>query len=354
MTCRLSALAALLACGVLAPIPGAAQDVHGQAKRVAPLALQDMGSFFVGGAQVLQTAEQTAYADGRVPVDQMYVQYMIPAAKRLAVPLVLVHGGTLTGKVYETTPDGRKGWAEFFVRNNHPVYVPDQVNRGRSGFNQAVFNEVGQGSRPPSALPALTRETDESSWAEFRFGPKFGQAYPDTQFPVEAAGEFLKQSLPDPWDYAAEGSDRPNPALEANAKALALLGAQLKGAVVFGHSQSGRFPLEAAILDPASVKGMVIIEPTDCHGKKYTDAQIAALTKAPILAVFGDHLTGFWQKALKDCKELIKRVNAAGGAASLLSPPALGIKGNSHMLMIDRNSDQIASLIREWISANVK
>jgi hypothetical protein len=54
----------------------------------------------------------------------------------------LLHGATLSGKSYDTTPDGRMGWYEYFVRQGHPVYVPDQVGRARSGFNQAVFNDV--------------------------------------------------------------------------------------------------------------------------------------------------------------------------------------------------------------------
>lgn len=35
----------------------------------------------------------------------------------------MIHGMTLTGKTRETTPDGRMGWDEYFVRKGHPVYV---------------------------------------------------------------------------------------------------------------------------------------------------------------------------------------------------------------------------------------
>ena len=73
---------------------------------------------------------------------------MVPQGGDGNVPVVMVHGATLTGKSWETTPDGRMGWDEYFVRKGHPVYVPDQVGRGRSGFNQAVFNNVRAGSAP--------------------------------------------------------------------------------------------------------------------------------------------------------------------------------------------------------------
>jgi hypothetical protein len=49
----------------------------------------------------------------------------------------------------------------------------------------------------------------------------------------------------------------------------------------------------------------------------------------------------------------IQRVNEQNGNAQMLWPPDLGIYGNSHMLMNDKNSDQIADLIMEWIEKNV-
>ncbi|MDQ3796745.1 MAG: hypothetical protein M3294_03980 [Pseudomonadota bacterium] len=55
----------------------------------------------------------------------MYVEYMVSQAHGHYVPVVLLHGGTLSGKTYETTPDGCIGWDEYFVRKGHAVYVPD-------------------------------------------------------------------------------------------------------------------------------------------------------------------------------------------------------------------------------------
>ena len=37
----------------------------------------------------------------------------------------------------------------------------------------------------------------------------------------------------------------------------------------------------------------------------------------------------------------------------MLHPPELGIHGNSHMLMLDKNNLQIADLILKWIDENV-
>ena len=59
---------------------------------------------------------------------QMYVEYQIPDAPP-KYPIILVHGGSHTGAGWQGTPDGRPGWADFFVRHGWPVYVVDQPGR---------------------------------------------------------------------------------------------------------------------------------------------------------------------------------------------------------------------------------
>jgi hypothetical protein len=89
---------------------------------------------------------------------------------------------------------------------------------------------------------------------------------------------------------------------------------------------------------------------------KYTDRQIARLARLPILIVFGDHLSSAprdWLGAFENCKDFIARVNAAKGNAKMLYPPDLGIRGNSHMIMQDKNNLEIADLILDWVDHNV-
>src|SRR5690606_11946088 len=89
-----------------------------------PITLARMGSFHVGGRAVsvagLPVATQPPLAPGGVParldpngrylVEQMYVQYFVPEPLRGRLPLLLWHGGGMTGVNWETTPDGREGW----------------------------------------------------------------------------------------------------------------------------------------------------------------------------------------------------------------------------------------------------
>ena len=159
-----------------------------------PLVLKAQGSFFVGGEKVEQTAGELGDLGpgGHITVNQMYVRYMVPQSGDRNVPVVMVHGATLTGKSWETTPDGRMGWDEYFVRKGHPVYVPDQVGRGRSGFNQAVLNDVRAGSKPTTELPVWLRFSDEGVWPNFRFGATAGPAVPRQPVPGGGGGRTLE------------------------------------------------------------------------------------------------------------------------------------------------------------------
>jgi pimeloyl-ACP methyl ester carboxylesterase len=319
-----------------------------------PLVLKAQGSFFVGGEKVEQTEVELGSLGpgGRITVNQMYVRYMVPQGGDGHVPVVMVHGATLTGKSWETTPDGRMGWDEYFVRKGHPVYVPGQVGRGRSGFNQAVLNNVRAGTVPVGQLPPWLRFSDEVVWPNFRFGATPGAPWSDSQFPVQAVDELSKQGVPD----MSFGMPRPSPTI----KPLSDLATQLKGVVLMGHSQSGPFPLEAALLSPSAAKGLVLVEPGRCPDA-YTDQQITTLATVPVLAVFGDHRdtpTGIstppsWQISFDSCQALIGRLKAAGGDAQMLNPPDRGIRGNSHMIMQDKNNLQIADLILQWIDEHV-
>src|SRR5260370_68857 len=109
----------------------------------APIALRDMGSFHVGGRDVEisgKPVKEVVFTPGGVPakvdlngtysVEAMYVQYFLPANRRGAVPLLMWHGGGLTGVTYETTPDGREGWLNFFVKQGWDTYNSDARRRG--------------------------------------------------------------------------------------------------------------------------------------------------------------------------------------------------------------------------------
>ena len=115
------------------------------AQTQAPIALRDMGSFHIGGRIIEisgQPTKEVVFTPGGVPakidpngkyqVEQMYVQYFLPQTRKGKVPLLLWHGGGLTGVTYETKPDSDEGWLTYFIRKGWDTYVSDAVERGRA------------------------------------------------------------------------------------------------------------------------------------------------------------------------------------------------------------------------------
>src|SRR4029077_732313 len=146
MTSRLMLLVIVIALAASAAV--------GQTKnKPGPLTIKEQGSFFVGGED--KTITQPGFGPnappttGEITVNQMYVQYQIPMKGDQHVPVVMVHGCCLSSKTWETTPDGRIGWSEYFVRKDRPVYLADQVSRARSGFDGTFLLDLRQGKLSP-------------------------------------------------------------------------------------------------------------------------------------------------------------------------------------------------------------
>ena len=170
-----SAAASIVAASCALASPAFASSLGG------PLNLADEGSFFVNGAAI-----QSAIS-GRIGADRSGARrphHRQPDVRALPHPgrqnerpaIVMVHGSNHTGMTYETTPDGREGWATWFVRQGHPVYVVDQSGRGRSGFNPTPVNAVRDGGADPKALPTLFLGTHRARVGELPLRPEISDA----------------------------------------------------------------------------------------------------------------------------------------------------------------------------------
>src|ERR1041385_5136950 len=120
-----------LLCGVL--LSGvAATTVQAEVKLPVPAvdqsAVAKRGYFYVGGKYVGEPGKETMQG-------QTYVEVLAPKTQRRPYPLVLIHGAAQTATNWMGTPDGRKGWAEFFVEQGYVVYMIDQPSRGRSAWH---------------------------------------------------------------------------------------------------------------------------------------------------------------------------------------------------------------------------
>ena len=342
----ITAAALLGACGTPPASSGAA---HSASPNTGPITLKSMGSFHVGGREVElkgKPVKEVMFTRGGVPakidpngvyqVEQMYVQYFIPEPQKGRLPLLMWHGGGLTGVTYESTPDGRDGWLQHFLRQGWAVYNSDAVERGRSGW--APFPDIFE--TDPVFL------TKNNPFERFRIGAGVGSYNKDTskmkplpgsQFPLDGYDNFTKQNVPR-WT----STDEPIVA------AYTALVDKVCPCVVLAHSQGGPFALRVAQLRPDKVKGLVLVEPAGTG----LAGQEAVLKNTPTLLVWGDFIAqdARWPTIRKNVEGFMAKVSNAGGKVEALDLPAQGIRGNSHMMMMDRNSDQIAGLINDWLA----
>ena len=314
----------------------------------APITLRDMGSFHIGGREAVisgKPVKEVVFTPGGVPakvdpngvyqVEQMYVQYFIPQPQRGKFPILLWHGGGLTGVTYETTPDGREGWLNYFVKAGWSTYNSDAVERGRSGW--AMYPDIFKGE--PLFL------TKENPFERFRIGQGSGsynkdvtkmKVLPGSQFPVEGYDQFTRQIVPR-WTTTDE------PTLAAYTDLVDKVGP----CVVVFHSQAGQFGFKVAQNRPDKVKALVAIEPSTGGDP----SKAAALKGIPTLVVFGDFIEqdSRWPKIRENVINFLEVVKSAGGKPEVVDLPKLGIKGNSHMLMMDKNNLDVANVVQAWL-----
>lgn len=268
--------------------------------------------------------------NGRFWIEQAYVQWFEPAAPRFPLPLVLLHGGGMSGAMWETTPDGRPGWLHRFLEAGFPVHVVDNVERGRAGFAA----QPGVWPDPPII------RSQEEAWTLFRFGRAEDFAarrpFPGLRFPVAQLDAFSRQFVP---RWTSTGP--------AHIRALGDVVARTGPCIVLCHSQGGEAALTVAAGRPDLVRAVVALEPS---GFPTGDSSPGA-GPLPLLIVLGDNLdaTPTWTGLEQRILAFGRARRDAGGEVRVLSLPEQGIRGNSHMLMMDDNSDAIAGRVVDWL-----
>lgn len=111
---------------------------------------------------------------------KMYVEKYTPREPKWAYPIVLVHGDFHTGKIWATKPDGKQGWAAFFINKGFTVYVVDLPACGRSiEFDQSIV----QWSKYASCTAKLTRDNAEATCTAASKFQRWPDAHKHTQWP---------------------------------------------------------------------------------------------------------------------------------------------------------------------------
>lgn len=335
----------------------------------APLQIAEQGSFTVGGSYVTHegtfSQENFIAPNGqRAYGDFAYVKYQKPvAAKKL--PLIFQHGGAQSSRTWETTVDGREGFDTLFVRKGFGVYLLDQPRSGKANLSTKALD-------PDTPWASNPMYGDKTFYILSRVGHFEGEkAVPNAQFPE---GEAAYQNFQQAWTIGSGPLDN-----DLNADVLAeLVNQQKDGAVLVTHSMGGTIGWRAAMRSP-NVKAIVAYEPggtpfvfPETEMPKITKAKFEhlsatamgvpmedfkKLTQIPIVLYYGDYIKlgsdnvgeDKWGTEFAMAKQFVDAINRHGGDATLVHLPEIGIKGNSHFLMGEKNNEQLADLMESWL-----
>lgn len=362
---------------------GAVENPAQQSKNPAPLSIQREGYLFAGG--------KYSNVDGhQVMSGQLYAEFQIPSRQTHPYPVVMIHGGGQSGTNFTETPDGREGWAQFFLRKGYAVYVVDQVGRGKAAYQSHLYGAM-------TKLDVKSIEQRFTATERYNLWP---QAHLHTQWPGQGVvgdpvfDAFYASQLPGIADFALVQS--------LNRDAIVALLQKIGPAILLTHSQSGPFGWLVTDARPDLVKAILAVEPNGppfydlqmigapawfrygtklrpwgvtavplhysppaadaselaiteqeqadgpefakCWLQKEPARQLPNLQKTPILVVTSE--SSF--RAVDDhCT--VKYLNQAGVHPTWTKLAEIGVHGNGHMMMLEKNNMEIAEVMTRWL-----
>jgi hypothetical protein len=325
-----------------------------------PIILRDQGSFMVGGTVITAPGTHDPFnptvPDGQTfHGDHAYVQYQIPLNPR-ELPLVMWHGGGQFSKTWESTPDGRDGFQNIFIRRGFSTYIIDQPHRGRAGRSTVPFTIT--------PVPG-----EQALFTVFRLGvwPNY---FPGVQFPQDAASleQYFRQQTPN----TGPGEN------DLTSDAVAALFNKIGPTILLTHSASGP-PGWMARLKSENVKAIISYEPVaftfpegemppalptaydgtlQSPGTEIPLSEFMKLTQIAIQVIFGDNIPAEpsllpgperWRLRLIYARQFVDTINRHGGDAELLYLPEAGLYGNTHFPFSDLNNREVADLLSQYL-----
>jgi len=347
------------------------------------------GFFYAGGDYLGELSKKTMGGDA-------YVEVWVPKQVRHPYPIVYVHGAGQTATDWEQTPDGRSGWAYYFAKQGYVQYMVDSPARGRSPYVPDHDGDLNIRTAP---------NLEEIFTASAKKG-NFPRAHLHSQFPGTGMmgdpifDNFAKTQVQFLGGGGPVGQD------ELTHRALvALLDAINSPVILLTHSQGGTPGWLAAVSRPNLVKGIVTIEPAappirgvntatlaytngpgglswgvsatpitydppikdsaelqpilegkseapgdevPCYVQKEPAHKLINLEKIPVVYLSAE---GGYHREYDPC--LAKWLNQAGVKTQFVRLEDVGIRGNGHEMMLEKNSDEIAKFIGNWMEKNI-
>lgn len=391
-------LAALVA--VVGGSPSSADAQSGASKAAPPASIPTVslnnvarqGFFYVGGSYVGELGPGKESTIGGA----MYVEVMVPRQIRSPYPIVLLHGAGQTGVDWLQTPDGRPGWAYNFLDMGYVVYLQDFPTRGRSQYVPGVDGTADRLNLNIRTAPNL-EETFTASAAR----GDFPQAKKHTAWPgAGRIGDRIFDDFAKSQVQFLAGGRQETLTRDANVALLDMIGTPV---ILLTHSQGGAFGWLIADARPNLVKAIVTAEPAappikgvDTARVAYTDGgglswgvanspisyepaaanpselqtvldetkesgkvacyvqreparKLKNLQNIPVLFLNGE---GGYHRVFDHC--LAKWLNQAGVKTEYVEMEKVGLAGNGHMMMLEKNSADIAKYIGSWLSRTAR
>lgn len=284
-------------------------------------------------------------------VDHANVLYQIPAGPTKS-PVLYLHGYGQSRMGWMTTPDGREGFSDIFLKKGRAAFLVDQPRRGEAGATVRMASAGGIDAWGEDGK--LYKPGDQAWYTHFRIGRVAPGRYEGSQFPPgdAAQNQFFRQMTPNTGDYDEKLFGAALSAALADARRIA--GKKL---VYMTHSQGGRVGWQT---DADDIAAIVAIEPGYAPKIGSPEYEKFLAAKIPMVFYFGDYIengpadiesTKFWKGVLDQCREFAARYTADGGDAAVVHLPDLGIRGNSHFLFQELNNRAIADHIEAWLEA---
>lgn len=305
--------------------------------------LEKFGIMYCGGEIKKYSKSQITFQDVTQShyVNHGVVHFMIPKNKSMKYPVVLIPGLCLRASLYLNTPDGRDGWAQMFLNEGYEVYIFEEPTSAAASFNHISF-------RPEKADESLFISFgQEEAWERWGIGTN-GKKYEESRFPVEEIDEFFKSFSP-VYSANLEIFNKENPFnVKEKADALSALLHKIGPAIVINHSASSFTGFETARQKKDFVKAIITIEPVSSPID--TEDILSHFADIPFLAIFGDYYENRGlDKKYKECVTTARIINENGGTGKVIPLTEIGIKGNSHLMMIDNNNNEIADIVIDWL-----